>query len=137
MAVQRKLRFILAVTPECTVAADLLAHISRHGGTCRTGSVQDFSVYFGASDSSGAEVDGWVLGDREEWESFRGALSSQRLRAVLVPGAWLQGPELRELMLEVAAEHTLQRNADGEPLIDAISTLAQTAARTDGTLFVQ
>src|SRR3954470_3865582 len=75
MAAQRQLAFVLAVSPECAIAADLLSHVTRFGGTCKRGDIQEFSVYFGVTDASGVEVEGWVLGDREVWETLRASLN--------------------------------------------------------------
>jgi hypothetical protein len=137
MAVQRKLTFVLAVTPACEVAPDLLGHLARYGGTCRRGKIEEFSVYFGATDGSGAEVDGWVLGGREAWEVFRASLASERLQEAFVPGAWIRGSELQEVLSELRRERSAGCNVDDEPLIEAIVALAQTAARTGGALFAQ
>src|SRR5262245_11007143 len=94
MAVRRKLTFVLGVNRQCEVAADLLEHIHRHGGSCCKGKIEEFSVYFGAANGAGAEGDGWVLGGRAAWELFRRSLTSERLQAAFVPGAWIQGSEL-------------------------------------------
>jgi hypothetical protein len=137
MAAQRQLAFVLAVSQECAVAPDVLSHVTRFGGTCRRGDIQEFSVYFGAADASGVELEGWVLGDREVWEKLRAALGSERLRAALVPGAWLEAGAAQEVATELREERTGVCNVDGEPLLEATLALADTVARSRGALFIQ
>jgi len=83
------------------------------------------------------EVEGWVLGDREVWETWRASLQSERLRAALVPGARLEAREAQEVATELRAEGTGVCNIDGEPVVEAILALTDTVARTRGALFIQ
>jgi hypothetical protein len=55
-ALKSNRQFLLACPSDCIVDSALEEHIVKHGGSVKLGDVRDYSVYFGAADEDGEEL---------------------------------------------------------------------------------
>ncbi len=133
LAVDSNRRFMLAVPRDSVVDPQLEAHISEFGGRVTHDDIRDYSVYFGAINSDGAELDGWVLGDNSRWNELLLSFPCDQLRV----GATFAGPQLDALAQHISAASIEGMNLDNEPLGPAILGLIALAQRENGMLYIQ
>lgn len=136
-AVRDKRQFVLGVSSNAQVDLRLRSKIEENGGVVREMNVTDYSVFIGHKSDEGKELDGWVLGDRQAWESFLASFSSAWLRERLRVGASFQGSDVAQLEGEIRRIATSQKNVDDENLRDALLLLVAAAKAGGGALYVQ
>jgi len=136
-AAQDSRALVLAVRPGTLIDQDVSTHIAEHGGRVVEVVMSDFSVYFGALDSNGKELDGWVLGNSDAWLRFRDAVRKYEFLQELSPGQSITSKDLLGLKSELTHLKTDLRNVDDENLFDALRDLVAIAEHSGGTLFVQ
>jgi hypothetical protein len=137
MALDTERKFVLSVRPEAEVDHSLAAHITRFGGQVVRGKLSVYSIYFGAFDAIGEELDGWVACDNEAWNPFVAGVRSDWLRQRLAPGIQVPTADLGAFQLAIQSENTAATNIDDEPLCDALVLLARQAAKVNGSILVQ
>jgi hypothetical protein len=138
-AIKDERTFELVVPTNCHVRPDLEAHLAKWGGSIVRSEAEDFSVYFGAEGADGAELSGWVFGNREQWGEVLALLESSWLSSELRVGAEFSGDALDKLAHELLAEPLLQNstNTDGEPFSEAVQRLVHLANESNGIVYIQ
>jgi len=136
-AVKNGKEFLLVVNPSARIDADLEAHLDAHGGRVVRADGANHSVYFGAEDSSGGEIDGWVASAADQWSKVLGRSTSHWLKENLVVGREFHGDDLAGLRTECRKVPLEGMNIDDEPLSEAILKLVRAAEAMAGRVFIQ
>jgi len=136
-AVTRGREFLLVVSPTAKVDAGLKAHLAAHGGRVIREAASDHSIYVGAEDPVGGEIDGWVACAGSVWSEVLGQATSGWLRDNLVVGRECEGEDLRRLRAECLRSPLKGMNIDEEPLAEAMINLIDAAESAAGCVFVQ
>jgi len=137
MAVERGLRFVLAVRPGATVDAPLEASIREAGGVVVANEGPDFAVSVSALDASGAAQETWVLGDDQALAALHEKVASEWLTRTFVPGAVLAGEDLTRLRDVVRRARFALKNVDDEDVRTALLDLMDAALLLRGAVCVQ
>lgn len=137
MAVERGLRFVLAVRPGATVDASLEASIREAGGVVVANEGPDFAVSVSALDASGAAQETWVLGDDQALAALHEKVASEWLTRTFVPGAVLAGEDLTRLRDVVRRARFTLKNVDDEDVRTALLDLMDAALLLRGAVCVQ
>jgi hypothetical protein len=132
-AVDSNRRFMLAVPHGAIVDPHLEAHVCKFGGEIARDDIRDYSVYFGAIDADGVELDGWVLGDNDRWNDLLLSFPCDQLKI----GATFFGPQLGAFAEQVSTASIDGANIDNEALVPAILQLIALAQREGGMLYIQ
>ena len=136
-AVLHHKEFLLAVAPDAAVDAGLESHLAAHGGRIVRGTLADHTVYIGAEDPGGAEIEGWVAGSREDWKGVLDRTSSLWLKENLKVGRDFGGRDLDRLRIECRDSSLDGANIDREPLASAVLHLIDVAMASSGRVFIQ
>ena len=126
MATSKGLKFVLAVRPQASVDAAVIALLEQHGGQVQEGQLDDHSVYLGYRKANGEE-DGWVLGNSAAMSVLVQSLRSEWLRERLRVGAGFSGDDLTALENTLRNENFSQQNIDGESVQAALLALVVAA----------
>jgi len=137
MAITEKKQFVLAVPVGAQVSPELQSKIYENGGAIEETEIKSYSVYIGHFDGRGVEGVGWVLGDEDAWNAFRGSLCSPRLKEHLTLGNCLKSVEFELLESDLSMEKIEQTNIDDENLKEALLALLTAAREQGGELFIQ
>ena len=136
-AVVHRKAFLLVASPDAVVDAGLESHLAAHGGRIIRGTLADHTVYIGAEDSGGAEIEGWVAGSCKDWTGVLDRTSSTWLKENLKVGRDFGGRDLDRLLIEVRDSSLDGANIDREPLANAILHLIDVATASSGRVFIQ
>ena len=137
MAISTNRSFILRVQRDSTVDPSVESLMSTHHGKIIWDNLRDYSVYIGALDAMGKEIDGWVFGNAERWEDLVGSLFSPWLQSHLRVGAEFSQEQLDTLAHDLAKEKIEEMNVDDERFIEAVQRLIALAQNHNGTVYVQ
>ncbi len=119
------------------MAQNLEHHVTENGGQVVRADIQHHSVYLGAVDMDGEELDGWVAGDDQTWAAVLAVIDSAWLRERLQVGSLVSGGDLEQLRVALGKESLSFRNIDDEDFQSALLALSDQAERAQGSLFIQ
>lgn len=137
MGLQTGRTFVLAISPEATVDEALAEHVLQHGGKIVRRPIGDHSVYVGAFDHNGDELDGWVVGHNDAWAAILAEVRSAWLKDRLRVGGIIPSAELLKFREAIGTETIHATNIDDEDIQEALLRLTNEAEHVDGSIFVQ
>jgi len=136
-AVRDNKQFQLVVNEGSEIEEGIQATIIQNGGVIKYATLTDYTVFFGHVLPDGSEGDGWVLGDRVQWERFKKSQSSARISSYLNAGQRVTQTECMELSKNGSVTNVTSNNIDNENLSQAIKELIKSCSASGGFLFVQ
>jgi len=137
MAVQQRLKFILAIRSGVQVESGLREHLQRHGGRVQEGAIDEYSISLGHTTRTGEEGDCWVLGDSEAHRRLLLAIDSEWLRERLDLNSIIVAEQSPQFEAALRSETFEATNLDGENVGNALAALCRELKSLGGFLFVQ